>query len=424
MGIFNKKEKYPARKVFIPGGQPTLTYNPRKALKLEDSLEDAKDYLCKLVMMTGSTKSGKTVLTNKIFPKNETIWFDGGSFSTEQDFWLEIVQQLDAYVDESVSESKDKTTQGGVKAGAEKQLFLFKVKGEATASHASKKGKGNVKSRKGNPKTIALQVLRESKKPLIIDDFHYLPRDQQAKLVRAVKALIFEGLPVIFIAIPHRRLDAVKVEREMTGRIETISVPPWEEKELMEIPEVGFPLLNCELTSKIIHELSAEAIGSPHLMQEFCREICNVKGIKETVDDKILIDSIDTEQLFKTVSLNTGKVIFDKLSKGPRQRADRVQRELSNGNTTDIYGLVLHALAHLRPGLDTIDYETLRTAIKEVSSGTQPQAHEVTRVLDKMTQIAASDESSTPVIDWEKEERILHVTDPFFAFYLRWGIEE
>ena len=423
MGIFSRKEKYRARQVFIPGGQPTLTYNPRKELGLEDSLEEAKDYLCKLVMMTGSTKSGKTVLTNKVFPKSESIWFDGGSFSSESDFWLEIVQQLDTYIDESVSESKDKTTQGGVKGSAEKQLLLFKMKGEASASRSSKKGKAKSQSRKGNPKTIALQTLRESKKPLIIDDFHYLPREQQAQLVRAVKALIFDGLPVIFIAIPHRRLDAVKVEREMTGRIETITVPPWEKNELVEIPNTGFPLLNMEVTEKVKERLAEEAIGSPHLMQEFCREICKIHGIKETVDEKNVIDSISEDVLFPNVAQNTGKVIFDKLSKGPRQRADRVQRKLTNGTTTDIYGLVLHALAQLRPGLDTIEYETLRAAIRDVSSGTQPQAHEVTRVLDKMSQIAASDESSTPVIDWEKEDRILHITDPFFAFYLRWGIE-
>lgn len=423
MGIFSRKEKYRARQVFIPGGQPTLTYNPRKELKLEESLEEAKDYLCKLVMMTGSTKSGKTVLTNKVFPRSESIWFDGGSFSSENDFWIEIVQQLDTYIDESISESKDKTTQGGVKGSAEKQLLLFKMRGEALASHSSKKGKAKSQSRKGNPKTIALQALRESKKPLIIDDFHYLPREQQAQLVRAVKALIFDGLPVIFIAIPHRRLDAVKVEREMTGRIETISIPPWEKGELVEIPETGFPLLNVELTDQITEKLADEAIGSPHLMQEFCREICSIHHIKETLDDKIVIDSIDQERLFQSVAQNTGKVIFDKLSKGPRQRADRVPRKLANGDTTDIYGLVLHALAQLRPGLDTIEYETLRSAIRDVGSGTQPQAHEVTRVLDKMSQIAASDESSTPVIDWEKEDRILHITDPFFAFYLRWGIE-
>jgi hypothetical protein len=374
-------------------------------------------------MMTGSTKSGKTVLTNKVFPKSESIWFDGGSFSSENDFWIEIVQQLDAYIDESISETKDKTTQGGVKGGAEKQLFLLKLQGEASVSHSSKKGKAKSQSRKGNPKTIALQSLRESKKPLIIDDFHYLPREQQAQLVRAVKALIFDGLPVIFIAIPHRRLDAVKVEREMTGRIETISIPPWEKGELAEIPKTGFPLLNIEVTKQITDRLADEAISSPHLMQEFCRAICDMHEIKETLDDKIVIDSIDEATLFQSVAQNTGKVIFDKLSKGPRQRADRVQRKLANGDTTDIYGLVLLALAQLRPGLDTIEYETLRSTIRDVSSGTQPQAHEVTRVLDKMSQIAASDESSTPVIDWEKDDRILHITDPFFAFYLRWGIE-
>ncbi len=34
-----------------------------------------------------------------------------------------------------------------------------------------------------------------------------------------------------------------------------------------------------------------------------------------------------------------------------------------------------------------------------------------------MSKIAISDESSTPVIDWEKEEKVLHITDPFFAFF-------
>lgn len=53
-----------------------------------------------------------------------------------------------------------------------------------------------------------------------------------------------------------------------------------------------------------------------------------------------------------------------------------------------------------------------------------PNAQEVSRVLSKMSEIAISDESSTPVIDWEKEERKLHITDPFFAFYLKWGLSD
>ena len=66
-------------------------------------------------------------------------------------------------------------------------------------------------------------------------------------------------------------------------------------------------------------------------------------------------------------------------------------RELKNGETVDIYGLVLQALAHIRPGLVTLEYEELRTAIREVAARDVPQRHEVSRVLKHMSDIAATD---------------------------------
>jgi len=113
--------------------------------------------------------------------------------------------------------------------------------------------------------------------------------------------------------------------------------------------------------------------------------------------------------------------MFEKLKRGPRQRSDRIQRTLKNGAITDIYGVVLQALANIKPGIETINYEDLRASIREVLKDSSPKRHEVSRVLDQMAIISASDESSTPVIDWEKEENRLHITDPFFAYYLRWG---
>jgi hypothetical protein len=98
-----------------------------------------------------------------------------------------------------------------------------------------------------------------------------------------------------------------------------------------------------------------------------------------------------------------------------------VQRELKDRRTVDIYELVLHGLAYIRPGLVSIEYEELRSAIRDVSASQIPQVHEVARVLKHRATIAATDQSSTPVIDFEEEEKKLHITDPFFAFYLRWG---
>jgi hypothetical protein len=82
---------------------------------------------------------------------------------------------------------------------------------------------------------------------------------------------------------------------------------------------------------------------------------------------------------------------------------------------------VLHALASLKPGLVSLEYEDLRGAIRGVSQSQLPQLHEVARVLKHMATIASTDQSSTPVIDFEEAEKKLHITDPFFAFYLRWG---
>jgi hypothetical protein len=244
----------------------------------------------------------------------------------------------------------------------------------------------------------------------------------QGRIVRALKPLIFDGLPVVIIAIPHRRYDALKVEREMTGRISPIDIPTWSEDELCFIPEIGFDLLNYDIHPNINKYLASEAIGSPHLIQDFCRTISKLLQIEHARRRTTLdVTRHQSRSVFRDVGETIGRPIFEKLARGPRQRADRVQRQLKDGRNVDIYELVLHALSHIRPGLVSIEYEGLRSAIREVSSSQIPQLHEVARVLKHMATIAATDQSSTPVLDFEEEEKKLHITDPFFAFYLRWG---
>ena len=247
-------------------------------------------------------------------------------------------------------------------------------------------------------------------------------KDLQGSIVRALKSLVFEGLPVAIIAIPHRRYDAMKVEKEMTARIDPIEIPVWEADELAFIPTTGFRLLGYTVPSEILDRLTSEAIGSPHLIQEFCRAICRSKNLQNGSGDTALaLDDDELERVFREVADTIGRPIFEKLARGPHQRSDRIPRKLKSGDIVDIYSLVLHALAQIRPGLVTLEYEDLRSAIKEVSGDEIPQLQEVARVLKHMANISASDQSSTPVIDFEDEEKRLHITDPFFAFYLRWG---
>ena len=78
-------KKLRANQVFVPGGMPQHTYVARTERELETKLRGVADNLCKLATLTGSTKSGKTVLANRVFPRTtgENIWIDGGTVKTE-----------------------------------------------------------------------------------------------------------------------------------------------------------------------------------------------------------------------------------------------------------------------------------------------------------------------------------------------------
>jgi hypothetical protein len=94
---------------------------------------------------------------------------------------------------------------------------------------------------------------------------------------------------------------------------------------------------------------------------------------------------------------------------------------LKDSSVTDIYGAVLAAIAHTGP-LTQITYVELRTALRAVLADDPPSQQEVTRVLQEMSKIARERIEGEPVVDYDTELETLHISDPFFAYYLRWGI--
>lgn len=73
----------------------------------------------------------------------------------------------------------------------------------------------------------------------------------------------------------------------------------------------------------------------------------------------------------------------------------------------------MEALKNMKPGVETISYDTLRASIREIIDEDLPQRHEISRVLEQIADISYTDSSSTPVIDWQKDDDILTITDPF-----------
>lgn len=112
--------------VFVPGGLPTYTYNPRESKQLERSIQESTTNF-KLLVVTGPTKSGKTVLVNKVFPRGENLWIDGGAIGTEDNFWELIVSELGGYTEEEISNGEDMQYTIAGTTEAEGNLLVAKV---------------------------------------------------------------------------------------------------------------------------------------------------------------------------------------------------------------------------------------------------------------------------------------------------------
>ncbi|WP_143040294.1 hypothetical protein [Albimonas donghaensis] len=93
------------RDVFIAGGMPRLTYVDREHLNLAGDLQREISEGYKLICVTGPTKSGKTVLCNKVLAESKSLWVPGGQIYDSDDFWKHILDELDLPAEYSTTDS-------------------------------------------------------------------------------------------------------------------------------------------------------------------------------------------------------------------------------------------------------------------------------------------------------------------------------
>lgn len=405
--------------VFVAGGFPSITYISRDEYQLESKIKDYLDARYKLLSISGSTKSGKTVLVRKIVPKQSSFWIPGGLVRDLNSFWKIVLEKTGGHTSISDTTSENRNIVSGREMTASIKPAGVGADINSQFSESDQSGVSQTLSRKGHTASSAINQLLHHMIPLVVDDFHYINKSLQELIIRSLKEPIFDGLPVILITVPHRALDVIRVEKEMTGRVKQLQIPAWQTSELEEIAEIGFKVLNVHCSPEIVKKMARESFDSPHLMQDFCLALCKTNNIRETHSSLIeLQEPNDWESFFRDMASDTSKLAFERLAIGPRQRTDRIRRTLIDGETCDIYGAVLFAIASTGPKTK-LSYEDIRTGLRTVLSDEIPQAHEVTRILEKMSEIA-KEIGGEPVVDWDNS--YLHISDPFFAYYLKWGI--
>src|ERR1700733_2637762 len=97
-------ESHRLREVFTPGGLPSVTYVSLDHLDLENKVREGLARGFAFFVVTGPTKSGKSVLCSKVLGAERLISVEGGQIRSESDFWNHIAFKLNIASGSSKSE--------------------------------------------------------------------------------------------------------------------------------------------------------------------------------------------------------------------------------------------------------------------------------------------------------------------------------
>jgi hypothetical protein len=249
------------RDVFTPNGQPTITYVQRDNRRLEQNLRDWLQTGNMVISVSGPSKTGKTVLIRSVVDDDLLIPISGAAIKTEQQFWDSIFAWM-----ESPSQVTN-TTGTQVEVGGELQAS-GKV-GIPLVAKGSVQGTGSL-FRTSNRETAAIlavdpfrQVVKEiggSNYLIFVDDFHYIPKETQVSLAKAIKGLAENGVRICTASVPHRNEDVVRANPELRGRLASIDIPEWDRSELAQIAERGFAELQANIPQLVVSRLTGRGV--------------------------------------------------------------------------------------------------------------------------------------------------------------------
>ena len=406
---------YLTKNVFAAGSAPGITYNPRTERHLEDELNRYLDGgRGGVLTVSGPTETGKTVLVERLLPRDQNIWIEGPDLTMVDVLWDRIVDWLGLYDLVAVGRqgAGGMGRQRGMSAGIPRVGATDATEGDDAPVTAPVR-----EPRQKAVSTIVREVLEATETPVVIDGFQYVADVAKRAIGKSIRT-ITPLSKVVLIATSQDAFDEVltKGDTETASRLE---LDVWSDEELQFIAKRGFEALNMSDLSGIGVMLAASSQGSPCLMQDLCFRYAYSIGVLKTAGDGVAAHPpASWPDFFRAVADRFPSGVFVELLRGPNEPGQRSEvRTFRDGGDTDIYGALLHAVA--RAGKASVSFREL-TWILQRDLTEAPDSETVAAALGELATIAARRPGpGGPAVAFENEA--LHVLDPFLRFYLRYG---
>ncbi len=386
-----------AEDVFRPGAFPEHTYISRKSavsnLSYEFRLMQAIKVSGFLTSLVGPSKMGKTILCEKVIGFEHIMEISGADFNEDTDFWKLVSAKAGlSYEGQFASEKVISSTSDKY---TKKEIFSL-------------------------TKDKIIDYYKNQNLVLVIDDFHYAPKEKRMQIAQQLKDAIRRGFKAIVVSLPHRADEAIRQNADLSGRLSLINMEAWKVQDLKEIAKLGFSKLNIEIKEDIAEKIAVESLSSPQLMQYICLNICTILEMMGEEHIQIEQEILETAYRYTTANFEYGDVI-SLMKKGPNTRGkSRNVFQTKDKKKCDIYELIIKSIAE-NPPIMRLEFEDIKERIYcLIADGDEkPKPQALKESLVKLQELLHGREDIFKVLDWK--EGVLYILDPLFLFYLRWG---
>jgi hypothetical protein len=421
-----------ASDVFTPNDFPAWTYVERRQDFDSQVLLGLKTPNM-IISISGPSKSGKSVLLQKVVGKDHLIRIFGPQITHPDGVWsaaLDWMGSPDTSTSQNTQTLTDTNTYGWQASLSLPTLGGILGKADSTSGAATTASTASTFGRSG-----IRQVQREigsSDYVVFVDDFHYMDRELQVEVAKQLKAAAELGIKICTASVPHRSDDVVRANPELRGRVQAVDMEFWDKDELVQIAVSGFPRLNINIEMDVMLRLAIEACGSPQLMQSLCLQTCFRLNVLETLPTQrhYAVSDDDIKRTLVTTSATTDfSSLVEAMHVGPKLRGqERKEFNFTDGTVGDVYRAVLLALASAPP-VTSLTYSALLGRISaicadiarvSVGSSVSEACAQIDKIAKKSVVVDTGVQGMQP-IEWDTTAHVenLHIAEPYFLFYLR-----
>lgn len=411
-----------ATEVFTPGKQPAVTYVDDHLVQRTQTLLDALETGASVISISGPSKSGKTVFIEKTIGKDRLIQVTGAGITEANKLWDRVFDIVGTPTTSrqtsgtSIQGTMSAKASGGVNLGIKAQVEGSGTAGVTTTTSEQKDAAIDYLQ-------LLIRELSGTGMVVFIDDFHYIPREAQVEISNQIKEAIRNNVLFVVASVPYHSDDAIRANPDLRGRSIKLDFDYWRPEELAKIARKGFEALNLEAHDSYIIGLASEAAGSPQLMQSLCLNTCFTNGIRQKTEQAYALrcdQKTITNVCTQVATTSDYSSTLSKMNDGPRVRGqDRKSYLAVDQKVIDVYPLILRAIA-LNPPELTLRYSNLQKRIQQVCVKETPSGSSVTTACSHIASIANDAENRT-VLEWDGENDVLDIRDPYLLFYIRWN---